>query len=423
MFSKNIGYLRKKFGLSQDEMANKIGVSRQTISKWENGDVTPDSQNLIELAKFFKVKVHDLVMSDLTGNVITETGFPIPTQDKVEGQSIESAKIKVKQLSIVPFILGASILLALTILSVFLYDYFKGSIYDTNKEVVQDDYIESEPEEEEIASVGIDYQKKLSAGRYFTIVIDANSSLNGYGENTYRQLDVKSWVDIIEVSAGGFHTLGLKNDGTVLATGYNEYGQLNVEQWSQVEQISAGRYHSLGLREDGTVLCTGGEKKYAQCDVSSWRDIIQVSAGRYNSYGLVSDGTVVTTQDNGYGQANISSWKDIVQVSSGTYHVLGLKSDGTVICAGGQKGDGACNVNSWRDIVQVAGAGYHSIGLKNDGVVVAVGNNDYGQLNVSSWADVVAITGGRYHTVGMLENGDLVAVGSNEEGQISFISQ
>ena len=37
-----IGYLRKKKNLSQEELAEMIGVTRQTISKWELGDTTPD---------------------------------------------------------------------------------------------------------------------------------------------------------------------------------------------------------------------------------------------------------------------------------------------------------------------------------------------------------------------------------------------
>ena len=47
--------LRKKTGMSQDELAEKIGVSRQTISKWERGEALPDTENLIALAKLYNV--------------------------------------------------------------------------------------------------------------------------------------------------------------------------------------------------------------------------------------------------------------------------------------------------------------------------------------------------------------------------------
>lgn len=53
--------LRKKTGLSQDELAEKIGVSRQTISKWERGEALPDTENLIALAKLYNVTLDDIV--------------------------------------------------------------------------------------------------------------------------------------------------------------------------------------------------------------------------------------------------------------------------------------------------------------------------------------------------------------------------
>ena len=48
VFSKNIIYLRKKYKLTQEELGKKLNVSRQTISKWEKGEVVPDSYNLID---------------------------------------------------------------------------------------------------------------------------------------------------------------------------------------------------------------------------------------------------------------------------------------------------------------------------------------------------------------------------------------
>lgn len=56
--------LRKKTGMSQDELAEKIGVSRQTISKWERGEALPDTENLIALAKLYNVTLDDIVNYD-----------------------------------------------------------------------------------------------------------------------------------------------------------------------------------------------------------------------------------------------------------------------------------------------------------------------------------------------------------------------
>ena len=53
--------LRKKWNLSQEELAAKVNVSRQTVSKWENDVVLPDVYNLKELAKVFHCTVDELI--------------------------------------------------------------------------------------------------------------------------------------------------------------------------------------------------------------------------------------------------------------------------------------------------------------------------------------------------------------------------
>ena len=55
---------RKKHNLSQEELAAKIGVSRQAISKWERAEASPDTDNLILLAKLYGVTLDELLMSD-----------------------------------------------------------------------------------------------------------------------------------------------------------------------------------------------------------------------------------------------------------------------------------------------------------------------------------------------------------------------
>ena len=52
---------RKKMGLSQEELAAKIGVSRQAVSKWERAEASPDTDNLIELAKVYGLSLDELL--------------------------------------------------------------------------------------------------------------------------------------------------------------------------------------------------------------------------------------------------------------------------------------------------------------------------------------------------------------------------
>ncbi len=60
-FNSELQRLRKQRGLSQEELGEKLGVSRQTISKWENGSAYPDMLNLITISDFFGVKIDDMI--------------------------------------------------------------------------------------------------------------------------------------------------------------------------------------------------------------------------------------------------------------------------------------------------------------------------------------------------------------------------
>ena len=59
MFSDNLLYLRNLKGLSQEQIAEAVGISRQSYSKWEQGDTFPD-----KLAKFYGVTIDSLIHAD-----------------------------------------------------------------------------------------------------------------------------------------------------------------------------------------------------------------------------------------------------------------------------------------------------------------------------------------------------------------------
>ena len=64
MFKDNLVSLRKMHGFSQDELAEKIGVSRQTLSKYETGESLPDIEKCKLLAEVLDVSLDDLVNYD-----------------------------------------------------------------------------------------------------------------------------------------------------------------------------------------------------------------------------------------------------------------------------------------------------------------------------------------------------------------------
>jgi len=68
MLSENIKAIRKSKGLSQEELAIKLNVARQTISKWEQGLSVPDSDMLLSISEVFETPV-----STLLGETVIET--------------------------------------------------------------------------------------------------------------------------------------------------------------------------------------------------------------------------------------------------------------------------------------------------------------------------------------------------------------
>ena len=73
MLSEKIYALRRKNGLSQEQLAEKIGVSRQSISKWEGGLSTPELDKLKALSEFFQVSIDELTKEQEPSTATSET--------------------------------------------------------------------------------------------------------------------------------------------------------------------------------------------------------------------------------------------------------------------------------------------------------------------------------------------------------------
>ena len=58
-----IAELRNKAGLSQEELAEKVFVTRQAVSRWENGETTPNTETLKLLSRVFNVSINTLLGS------------------------------------------------------------------------------------------------------------------------------------------------------------------------------------------------------------------------------------------------------------------------------------------------------------------------------------------------------------------------
>lgn len=78
MFAENLMELRKAHAMSQEELAEKIGVSRQTLSKYETGESLPDIEKCKALADVFGITVDDLISYEKS----TGMGLGIPPKGK-----------------------------------------------------------------------------------------------------------------------------------------------------------------------------------------------------------------------------------------------------------------------------------------------------------------------------------------------------
>ena len=70
-----IAALRKKHGFSQEELGEKLGVSRQAVSKWESGQAVPELEKLKELSRIFGVSLNELLQLEESSPKKTEGAF------------------------------------------------------------------------------------------------------------------------------------------------------------------------------------------------------------------------------------------------------------------------------------------------------------------------------------------------------------
>ncbi|MBQ6251827.1 helix-turn-helix transcriptional regulator [Ruminococcus sp.] len=125
-FNNKLYELRKQKGFSQEELANRLNVSRQTVSKWEVGDSTPDMEKLIAISDLFGISLDELVLD--------KAPEPAPAPQSAKSELYTDIKEKVltedngkkvrKGLKIAGIVLGAVMLV--DIISFVIYVILNG---------------------------------------------------------------------------------------------------------------------------------------------------------------------------------------------------------------------------------------------------------------------------------------------------------
>lgn len=116
MLNKNIQAIRKSKGLSQQELAIKLNVVRQTISKWEQGLSVPDSDMLISISEVLEIPV-----STLLGETVVETKVDDikAISEKLEIINLQLAKKKITRQNLIHWLFLA-LCVVIAIISVIL---------------------------------------------------------------------------------------------------------------------------------------------------------------------------------------------------------------------------------------------------------------------------------------------------------------
>ena len=110
--SEKLYELRKKCALSQEQLAEQLGVSRQAISKWESGKAVPETDTLITISKYFGVSLDYLVKE--------ETSISEDVVNSKIHQFKAASRPEKRILGIATCIIGIVLLIVWGIVSVFM---------------------------------------------------------------------------------------------------------------------------------------------------------------------------------------------------------------------------------------------------------------------------------------------------------------
>ena len=98
--------LRKKHNLSQEELAERLGVSRQAVSKWERSEASPDTDNLIALAKIYGLTLDELIYGESNTSETNTANEEVPDAEEDNGSFFidieeENERVKIGPMGIV----------------------------------------------------------------------------------------------------------------------------------------------------------------------------------------------------------------------------------------------------------------------------------------------------------------------------------
>lgn len=256
-FNEKLIELRKKEGLSQEELGYKLNVTRQTVSKWELGQTTPEMDKLVEMSKIFNISVDELISESELQNSSTQT---------IENQPIGKEDTKKKNIKII--IIGA-LIIVIVLIVVKLFTGFTLFNKAANN----------------IMEQGTEAQKNIFE-IFFSIFDKATEGINEADE----KMSVENFNGPIEV----FQTTGnvtpmldeiIKSNKTQDRKITVKYNETETQDTEEIKKIKTnidefGSYEiSLEYDEEGYIKEAIIEKVVSQMDISRFNSPLEISSG------------------------------------------------------------------------------------------------------------------------------------------------
>ena len=207
-FGDKLSELRRKEGLSQEELGYKLNVTRQTISKWELGQANPELDNLKEISKLFNVSLSQLIDDEVT------------IEEEVLDNNEDSDEVRPRKWLLVVLIVIALILVV----------------------VLADKFITNKKEREEAEKESI----KENIDGFFDIFEEFENEMDSEIEESNNEFEINRFNNGLEIHAGS-------NYGTLVSTVLDKvitsnkknqdkiinviYGDLNTTDESKIREI------------------------------------------------------------------------------------------------------------------------------------------------------------------------------------------
>ena len=284
--------LRRKKGLSQEELGEKISVTRQTISNWELGETTPNIEQLKLLSNEFSISIDELVDNDMK-NVLVEK---VSNTEKLAGMILKIIKI---------VLIGVPIVIVLLFILSFLLKVAVKS-KDTGREIEESIHCKLYGEEH---SYSITYQEltgfpiEQGGDAYFSDILDLDkyddahqifNVINDYVKRnggTCKKLEEKAFENIVNmyVTEGSQTLTGLTliiENLTDYEVGYGEefyiekYNYKNNE-WEKLKLINDNiAFNMIGynvIKGSPRELKQGWKDMYGELDKGTYRIVKRFS--------------------------------------------------------------------------------------------------------------------------------------------------